>query len=320
MQAITRTRYGSPEVLELKEIPIPVPKDNELLVKVHVTTVNRTDCGILSGKPYLIRAFTGLMKPASNIPGTDFAGDVVAVGSKVSTFSAGDRVWGFYDNGISSQAQYMVVKQDAPIAAIPNGISYDAAVASGEAAHYALNFIRYLNRKDGLQVLVNGGTGAIGSAGIQLMKYYGSRVDAVCAGPHIEKVKALGAVEVIDYLKEDFTLRNKKYDFVFDAVGKSTFGECRNILKEGGVYMSSELGPGAENLYLPFTSKLFGKHRHVFPVPMNCKNSVKVMTELLAKGAFKPLIDRYYPMEEIQDAYRFVATGQKIGNIIIRYE
>ncbi len=320
MKAITRTRYGSAEVLEVKEIPEPLPNDNELLVRVHATTVNRTDCGILTGKPYLIRGVTGLFKPSSLVPGTDFAGEVSAVGEKVSAFKTGDHVWGVFTDGIASQAQYMVVREDGPVAMIPEGIGFAEAAASGEAAHYAVSCIGYLKQKSGLDVLVNGGTGGIGSAAIQLMKHYGSRVDAVCAGANFERVKALGADELIDFEKEDFTLRNKKYDFVLDAVGKSNFGKCKKVMKEGAVYMSSELGPGAENLYLPFITKFFGKYRHVFPVPFNCKRTVNFMTGLLQKGAFKPLIDRYYPMENISEAYRYVASGEKIGNIIISYE
>lgn len=318
MKAITRPKYGPPEVLEVLEVPIPAPKKNEILVRVRATTVNRTDCGILTGKPYIIRAFTGLWKPLHSIPGTDFAGEVVSTGCDVSQFSPGQRVWGFYDNGMASQAEYMVVAQEAPIAPIPDGIGFEEAAASGEGAHYAINFIKYLKKKEGMQVLVHGGTGAIGSAAIQLLNYYGARVDAVCDGEHLQKVKALGAIEVIDYLKEDFCQRGKKYDFVMDAVGKSSFGKCKAVLRAGGVYMSSELGPGAENLYLPFTSR-FGKWRHVFPIPTDCKSSVKLITKLLGEGVFRPLMDRHYAMEQVKDAYRYVASGQKTGNVTILY-
>jgi NADPH:quinone reductase-like Zn-dependent oxidoreductase len=319
MQAATRTKYGPPDVLLIKEVPTPTPKDNEVLVKVYATTVNRTDCSILWGKPFVIRFFTGLFKPSSSIPGTDFAGKVEAVGKNVRSFNVGDRVWGLNDEGLASHAQYITIREDKAIAIIPGPISYDQAAASAEGAHYAYNFISKVKLRPGQKVLVYGASGAIGSAAVQLLKHFGIYVTAVCNTENIERIKSLGPDRVIDYKKEDFTADPGKYDFVFDAVGKSSFGQCKPLLSPRGIYISSELGPGAENLYLPLTTALKGGKRVIFPLPVNTKRSVLLMTDLLQQGKFKPLIDRKYPFTHIADAYSFVVTGQKTGNVIITW-
>lgn len=319
MLASTRTEYGGPEKLSLKEISTPVPKPKEVLIRVHASTINRTDCGALWGKPYLIRAFIGLLKPTLQVPGTDFAGEVVAVGQAVTNFKTGNRVWGFNDQGLASHAEFLTISADDALAIIPENISYQQAVASAEGAHYAYNFINKVALKPGQKVLVNGGTGAIGSAAIQLLKANGIFVTATAATPHLEKVKALGADVVIDYLNEDFTQLNQQFDFVFDAVGKSSFGKCKAILKPGGVYISSELGPGAENLYLPFSTMLSTK-KVMFPLPVNCKRSVLFLNHLLAQGKFNPLIDKTFLPTQIAEAYTYVVSGEKIGNVIVNWE
>ena len=320
MKAILRNKYGSPSILSVGEIHQPEIKPDEVLVKVFTTTVNRTDCGILRGKPFLIRFFTGLLRPSSSIPGTDFAGIVESIGKDVMNFKPGDRVFGLGDAGIASQAQYTAHNASGAIAKIPDDVNFNEAVASLEGAHYAYNFITKVEITSQTKVLVNGGTGAIGSASIQLLKHMGAYVTAVTDTNNIDKVKALGPDKTIDYITTDFTLDNERYDFVFDAVGKSEFGKCRKLLKPKGVYISSELGPGAENLYLPFTTKLKGGQRVIFPVPVNCERSVDLMADLLSQGKFKPLIDKVYKMDEIQDAYRYVETGLKIGNVIVEYQ
>jgi NADPH:quinone reductase-like Zn-dependent oxidoreductase len=270
----------------------------------------------LRGKPYLIRAFTGLFKPSSLVPGTDFAGVVEAVGKDVTRFQAGDRVWGFRDEGLASQAQYMTMGADKNILRIPDGISFEQAAASPEGAHYAINFMNKIKLKPGHKVLVYGATGAIGSAAIQLLKARDIAVTAVCGTAHVERVKGLGPDRVIDYQTEDFTQDTERYHYVLDAVGKSTFGICKRLLLPGGVYISSELGPRSENLYLPLFTR-FSSKRVIFPVPYNIKKSMAIVQELLEQGKFRPMIDRSYPLEEIAEAYRYVLTGQKIGNVII---
>lgn len=317
MKAAIRSQYGGPEVLSVREVEKPVPKANEILVKVRATTVNRTDCGVLTGKPFIFRFFIGgLIKPKALITGTDFAGDVEAVGANVSAFKAGDKVWGFNDNSLPSHAEYLALSAEQAILPIPEGISYEQAAASAEAAHYAYNFLNKVPLKPGQRALVNGGTGAIGSAAIQFLKFRGIHVTAVCGTEHLAVVQSLGADQVVDYQRTDFTQTEERYDFVFDAVGKSTFFKCQRLIKEGGVYLSSELGPYAQNLFLPLAAP-FMKRKVIFPIPSNIKESMAFTSGLLEGGQFRPLIDRRYPIEDIRAAFEYVASGQKIGNVLI---
>lgn len=248
MKAIVYTRYGAPDVLQFREFDKPVPKDNEILVLVHAATVNRTDCATTRAKPFFMRLVTGLVRPKRNVPGTEFAGVIEAVGNSVSSLKVGDKVFGFDDDGSGSQAQYLAIHEDNAIT-MPEGLSYRQAAASSEGAHYAYNFINKVNLEKGQDVLVNGATGAIGSAAVQLLKHFEVNVTAVCATKNIELVKTLGADRVIDYTKETFTEDKQKYNFVFDTVGKSSFFKCRKLLKPGGVYISSDLGYLAQNLW-----------------------------------------------------------------------
>lgn len=317
MKAAIRTQYGSPDVLKVEETHQPVPLENELLVKVYAATVNRTDCGILTGKPAIIRLFTGLLEPSDATTGTDFAGLVVAVGSQVTAYKAGDRIWGFNDRGLRSHAEYMTVSENEAIEIIPEGITYEQAAASIEGAHYAYNFIKRVpggNRK----VMLNGATGAIGSAALQMLKYYGAKVTAVGNTPNLDLLKSLGADRVIDYTVEDFTQDSEEYDLVFDAVGKSSFGKCQHLLKPGGVYISSELGPNAENPFLAVWTPVRGGKQVRFPLPTDRGGSITFIRKLLEEGKFRPVIDRWYPLEDIAEAYRYVLTGQKTGNVIVR--
>jgi len=317
MLAAVRTKYGPPEKLSVLEIAKPVPADNQILVKVFATTVNRTDCAVLTGSPFIMRFFTGLFKPKSIVPGTDFAGVIEEIGKNVKNFKVGDKVFGFNDIGLPSQAQYLAVSENEAIATLPQKFSFDQAVASLEAAHYAFNFMNKVNLKPGQKVLVNGATGAVGSAIIQFLKYKGLQVTAVCHKKHFDQVKALGPDKLIDYSAEDFTQLNEKFDFVFDAVGKSTFFKCKRLLTEKGIYISSELGPYSQNIFLALAAPLMKKQKVVFPVPTNIKRSIQFIKELIEKEKFKPLIDRRYPLTQIAEAYQYVASGQKIGNVII---
>ena len=319
MKAAIRTVYGSPDVLKVIPYNKPKPKANELLIRVHATTVNRTDCAILRGKPYLMRLFTGLLKPSSNIPGTDFAGKIEAIGKSVTHFKIGDKVWGFYDEGLASQAEYMTIKFNKSITKIPQNISYSEAVACGEGAHYAYNFINKVTITKNTKVLINGATGGIGTAALQLLKHSGAYVTAIGNTPNLDLLKSLGADKVIDYLTTDFTKDTEKYHFVLDTVGKSTFHQCKHLLFEKGAYISSELGPNAQNLYLPIYTKLFTNKRVIFPFPSNCKRSVLFLTELMEKNIFKAVIDRKYEVDQIREAYTYVEKGEKTGNVIITY-
>jgi NADPH:quinone reductase-like Zn-dependent oxidoreductase len=320
MKAIVYARYGSPDVLQLKEVEKPTPKDNEVLIRVYATTVNRTTCAMLRAKPFIMRFFTGLLKPNKPILGTDFAGKIEAVGKNVASFTVGDRVFGFDDGGLSSHAQYMTLSEDNALATMANNVTYEQAAASIEGAHYAYNFINKVDIKSGQTVLVNGATGAIGSAAVQLLKYFGANVTAVCNAENSVLVKSLGANKVIDYTKEDFTKSDEKYDFVFDTVGKSSFTKCKPLLQLGGVYISSELGWMAQNIFFAIITPIIGNKKVIFPIPTNRGESVLFIKKLSEEGKFKAVIDRRYSLEEIAEAYRYVEKGQKIGNVVITLE
>jgi NADPH:quinone reductase-like Zn-dependent oxidoreductase len=323
MKAIVYTQYGSPDVLQIQEVQKPEPKENEILVRVRAASVNRTDCANLRAKPFIMRFMLGLFKPNKRILGTEFAGNVVNVGDRVTSFGVGDKVFGFDDSVLSSYAEYLVFSAEKGISTMPKNFTYQQAGACIEGAHYAYNIINKVNLKKGDKVMVNGASGGIGSATVQLLKYYGADITAVCNTKNIELVKSLGAVKVIDYTKEDFTKDPGKYDYVFDSVGKSTFGKCKSLLKPGGVYISSELGPWSQNLFYSLISALLGgipgqKGKKVkFPYPPNIKRSVLLVKKLIEEGKFKSVIDRSYPLEEVADAFRYVEKGQKTGNVAI---
>lgn len=318
MKAAYFTQYGSPDVLSVQEVEKPVPKDNEVLVRVYATTVNRTDCANLTAKPFIMRFFNGLTKPKRPIPGTDFAGVIAAIGGKVESFKVGDRVWGFGDQGIGSQAEYLCFSAEKAMAHFPDSLTFEQAAASLEGAHYAYNFINKLTLSPGQKALINGATGAIGSALLQFLKYHGLYVTAVCNTRNIERIKSLGADKIIDYSRQDFTEDDEQYDFVFDAVGKSTFGQCKPLLKEKGIYISSELGPGSQNIFLALFTPILGGKKVIFPIPSHIKDSLAFIRELIEKGRFEPLLDKTYPLEAIAEAYRYVLTGQKTGNVVIK--
>ena len=320
MKAVVHTKYGPPDVLQLKEVEKPTPKDDEVLIKIHATTVNRTDVATLRAKPFIARLITGLLKPKEPILGSDFAGQIEAVGKDVKSLKVGDKVFGLDDGGLSSHAEYMTIQEHKALTTMPENISYEQAAASSEGAHYAYNFINKVDLKSGQKILVNGATGAIGSAMVQLLKYFGANVTAVANTKNIELVKSLGADKVIDYTKEDFTKSDDKYAFVFDTVGKSSFAKCKPLLERGGIYISSDLGWMAQNPFLALITPIVGDKKVMFPLPTDTRGSVFFVKKLIEEGSFKPVIDRKYSLEEIADAFRYVETGQKTGNVIITFE
>ena len=320
MNALVYTRYGPPDVLQLKTVARPVPAHREVLVKVHATTVNRTDCAIIRAKPFFMRIVTGLLRPRKQIPGTEFAGEVAALGEGVQSLKIGDRVFGFDDEVCGAQAQFLAINEDN-VVTIPANISYQQAAASSEGAHYAYSFIVRVNLPKGCRVLVNGATGAIGSAAVQLLKHFETGITATCPTKHVELVKSLGAARVIDYTREDFTRDGQKYDFVFDTVGKSSFSRCRRLLNSGGAYISSDLGFMAQNIFLPLITPiikpLIGNRKTVFPTPINIRRSLLFIRELMEQGKFEAVIDQVLTLDKIIEAYRYVETGQKTGNVVI---
>lgn len=317
MKAVFHTRYGSPDVLEIREIEKPSPANNEILIKVHATTVNRTDCGLLRAKPFIIRFFTGLFKPKNPISGTEFAGVIEAVGENVTSFKSGDKVFGFNDEGLGSHAQYLTLSENKAVGTMPKEVSFEQATACLEGVHYAYNFINKVELKNNDFVLVNGASGGIGSAAVQLLSYYGVTITAVCDKKNIELVRSLGAARVIDYTKEDFTNDNQKYDYVFDAVGKSSFKKCKPLLKPKGVYISSELGKWLQNLFYALLTPIFSGKKVKFPYPANIKRSLLLVKKLIQEGKYKPVVDRQYPLEKVAEAFRYVEKGQKTGNVVI---
>jgi NADPH:quinone reductase-like Zn-dependent oxidoreductase len=317
MKAAVATRYGSPEVVQVTEVPRAVPKADELLVRVHATTVNRTDCGFRAGHPWFIRGFTGITKPKRTILGNEFAGVVEAVGADVSRFAVGDRVFGYDDTRFGAHAEYFVIGQDAAVAAMPDGRDFEVIAPATEGSHYALAYIRAAGVDDRSEVLVYGATGAIGSAAVQLIKSLGAQVTAACSGEHIELVAGLGADRVIDRTTTDFTADTQRYDLVFDAVGKCSFRQCRTLLKPRGIWTSTDLGPLSQNPLLVLATRFSRGRRVLFPLATIDQEMVEYLKGRLESGQFTPVVDRSYPLEDIVDAYRYVETQQKIGNVVI---
>lgn len=317
MKAIVYSNYGPPEVAKLTEIEKPVPKDTEILVKVHAATVNRTDCGFRSAEYFIVRFFAGLFRPRQKVLGCEFAGTVEAVGKLVAEFKIGDKVFGYNDLQFGAHAEYLVIDEKDGIATIPDGVSFEVAAAISEGAHYSLCNLRSAKIAPGQRYLINSATGAIGSSALQLAKYFGAEVVATSDTKNMALVKSLGADEVIDYTKEDFTKINQKFDVVFDAVGKSSFGKCKPLLKEKGIYMSTELGYFSQNPFLALITPFLGGKKVLFPIPTTKKEDILFLRELVSTGKFKPIIDRSYPLEQIVEAYRYVESGQKTGNVII---
>jgi NADPH:quinone reductase-like Zn-dependent oxidoreductase len=324
MRAAVHTSYGPPDVVRIAEVDKPTPRNNQVLVKVHATTVNRTDAGFRAGKPRIVRLFTGLIRPKVAVLGNEFAGEIEAVGRDVTSFLVGNRVFGYsglqHGSRFGAHAEYLAMPEGGSLATLPANLTYEQAAPSTEGAHYALTMIRTAKIQRGHDVLVYGATGAIGSAAVQLLKSLGAQVTAVCDTEHLELVRGLGADRVIDYTAEDFTKDEQRHDVVLDAVGKSSFFRCRRLLKPGGIYLSSDGGPLNQNLVLVLITPLvgvFGGKKVLFRVPRDDQEMVRYFKDLIESGAFKPLIDRRYRLDQIVEAYRYVETGQKIGNVVI---
>jgi NADPH:quinone reductase-like Zn-dependent oxidoreductase len=261
MKAAVHTSYGPPNVVRIAEVDKPTAKDNQVLVKVHATTVNRTDCGFRADKPLFVRALTGLPRPRVRILGTEFAGTVEAVGRDVTSFRVGERVFGFKGLPFGAHAEYLAIPQDGFLATIPAQLTFEEAAPSTKGSHYALALIRKAKVASGQDALVYGATGAIGSAAVQLLKQLGATATAVCGSKHLELVKGLGADRVIDYTAQDFTRDEQRYDVVLDAVGKSSFLRCRRLLQPRGVYLSSEFGPLARTWSCRWSPRSFAAGR-----------------------------------------------------------
>ena len=318
MKASVYTKYGPPEVVKIMEVPKPIPKDNEVLIKVYASTVNRTDCGFRSAEYFISRFWTGLLRPKFQILGCEFAGTIEQIGQGVTEFKKGDKVFGFNDKTCGGHGEYLTIEESDAVTIMPDNASFEEAAALTEGAHYALIDIRAAKIEAGQNVLVYGATGAIGSAAVQLLKHFGAIVTAVCNSKNIELVKSFGADTVVDYQTQDFTKTENKFEFIFDAVGKSSFGQCKPLLTKKGIYMSTELGKNGENLFFALTTALWGDKKLLFPIPSITKKDIIFLKALYQNGEYKPVMDRQYTLDQIVEAYRYVESGQKTGNVVVR--
>lgn len=317
MKAICRSVYGPPEVLEIRDVPVPEIKEDQVLIKVHVTTINRTDMGLLKASPFVTRFMTGLRRPKNPIMGSDFAGEVVEIGPKVSDLNVGDRVCGFGDSGeLGSHAEFTAVSVHK-VRIIPHELDYQTAVACMEGAHYAFNFINKVKLTAGDRLLVNGVTGAIGSALLQLLQEFDVHITAVCGSDQVAWARSRGANQVIDYETDDFTEKEASYDYIFDAVGKSSYNACRKLLNPGGAYVTSELAKPVARTILQFlTTPVFSKVKAVLAIPTSMEGLSHTLN-LASSGKFIPLIDRRYAMDQATEGYTYVAGKMKLGNVLL---
>ena len=311
MRAVVHDRYGPPDVLRIEEVERPVPEDDQVLVRIHATTVNRTDCGFRRADPFFCRAFTGLRRPRRRILGMELAGEVVAAGSAVTEFEVGDHVFGV--KGAGAHAEFVCIRESAGLAHKPAAMTFEEAAAVCDGASIAMACIVRADLREGRSILVYGASGSIGTAAVQLAKSFGAHVTAVCDTKHVELVASLGADEVVDYLQEDFTKNGKTYDVIFDAVGKQSFRRCRRSLRPGGTYYETDLGFMWHVPLLALLTRMVGEKK----TPKYSKRDVLFLKELIDAGKYRAVIDRSYPLEQVVEATRYVETGQKTGNVVL---
>jgi NADPH:quinone reductase-like Zn-dependent oxidoreductase len=316
MRAVVYDKYGAPDVQRLEDVERPVPKEDEVLVKIRATTVTRSDCGVRAGKPFIIRLFFGLRRPKERILGTELAGEVDAVGAAVSEFAIGDHVFGStpaFRSG--AHAEFICIRETAPLVHKPADMTFEQAAAVTDGMILALMCLQASHIRKGQSMLVYGASGSIGTAGVQLAKYFEAEVTAVCNTKNVELVRSLGADKVIDYMQEDFTQNGETYDVILDAVGKHSFSRCRGSLKRGGAYVATD---GFQNLFLALWTSRIGDKRVLFPIPPHyTKKNVLFLKDLIEAGRYRAVIDRIYPLEDVVEATRYVETQQKTGNVVL---
>jgi len=316
MRAVVFDSYGPPEVQRLEDVEQPVPKDDEVLIKIHATTVTRTDTGLRSGKPFIVRFFMGLRRPKQRILGTELAGEIEAVGAAVSEFAVGDDVFGSTNAfRFGTHAEFICMPESAPLARKPASMTFEEAAAVTDGVILALMGLEASHIRSGQSILVYGASGSIGTAGVQLAKYFEADVTAVCSTKNVDLVRSLGADRVIDYTQEDFTQNGETYDVIFDAVGKHSFSRCRGSLKRGGAYVATD---GFRNLFLALWTSRIGDKKVLFPIPPHyTKKNVLFLKDLIEVGKYRAVIDRCYPLEDVVEATRYVETEQKTGNVVL---
>ena len=322
MKAIVHTKYGPPDELHLKEVEKPVPKDNEVLIKIHATTVTTSDCNVRNftfvpkSFMFFARIMFGFKKPKINILGIDLAGEIEAVGKDVKLFKEGDQVFGSTGTKMGGHAEYSCVPEKGALAIKPADMRWEEAAAISLAGNTALFFIRDLAKiKAGQKILIHGASGAIGTYAVQLARYYGAEVTGVCSATNAEMVISLGADKVIDYTNEDFTKSDETYDFVFDVVGKTTFSQCKGILKQKGIYLENMLEL-KDILKMMWTSIIGGK-KIKGGVSKESVENLNFFIDLIESGKLKPVIDRSFPLEKTAEAFKYVENGHKKGNVVI---
>jgi NADPH:quinone reductase-like Zn-dependent oxidoreductase len=315
MRAVVFDRYGPPDVLRLEEVDRPVPEQNEVLIRVRATTVNRTDTGVRQGEPFFSRFISGFPRPRWKILGTELAGEVEAAGPAVTEFKVGDQVFGVNAWRFGAHAEFVCMRESAALAYKPVGMSFEEAAAVCDGALLALGCLRPAELRKGKTILVYGASGSIGTAGVQLAAYFGSEVTAVCDTKNVETVRSLGAGQVIDYTREDFTADGQTYDVIFDAVGKHSFRRSKGSLSRGGMYLATD---HLQNLALALWTSRVGDKKVVFPIPPRyTKKDVLFLKQLIEAGKYRAVIDRSYPLEQVIDATRYVETEQKTGNVVL---
>jgi NADPH:quinone reductase-like Zn-dependent oxidoreductase len=315
MRAVVYGRYGPPEVLRLEEVEKPVPEPDQVLVKIHATTVNRTDAGLRSAEYFISRFFTGLLRPKRAILGMELAGEVEAAGAAVTEFEVGDEVFGV--NGFGAHAEFVCIRERGPLAHKPTGMTFEEAAAVCDGAGLALACLRKAGTLKGRSVLVYGASGSVGTAGVQLAKHFGASVTAVCNTKNVELIRSLGADEVVDYLHEDFTKHGETYDVIFDAVGKHSFRRSRSSLNRGGTFVATDPGFMWHLPFLALLTRWIGDKKVAMGITKHSKQDVRLLKELIEAGEYRPVIDRTFPLEDVVEATRYVETGQKTGNVVL---
>jgi NADPH:quinone reductase-like Zn-dependent oxidoreductase len=320
MKAVICTKYGPPEVLQIKEVDRPVPKNNEILVKIFAIPIATEDPIQRKGKPYFTRPFFGLTKPKKSIMGAEFSGEIEAVGEDVKLFKEGDPVFGHSGFGLGCYAEYVCMPEEGLLSIKPQNISNEEA-APICASMAAWNFLRAMaDVQSGQQVLINGASGAVGTAAVQMAKLFGAEVTGVCSTANMELVKSLGADRVIDYTIEDFTENDQIYDIIFDVADKRSFSECKTSLKKSGIYLSPVLKLSI--LIQMFWTKLFSSKKVMWSAtglqPLQKRQSfLKELVKLFEAGNLKTIIDKSFKLEQIVQAHRYVESRQKRGNVVL---
>ena len=314
MRAVVHDRYGPPEVLRLEDVERPVPKEDEVLVRIHATTVNRTDCGLRAAKPFFVRVLSGLRRPKQRILGMELAGEVEAVGAAVTEFAVGDRVFGVRTG---AHAELVCVREKGALAHTPAGMTFEEAAAVCDGACIALSCLRNADLRPGRRILVYGATGSVGTAAVQLARHFGAHVTAVANTKNLELVRSLGADEVIDYQQEDFTKNGETYDVIFDAVDKQSFRPARRSLKPGGRFIATDLGRYWQNPLWALWTWRIGDRKLAVGVAKYRKEDVLFLKELIEAGQYRAVVDRTYPLEDVVEATKYVETQQKTGNVVI---